>query len=289
MDVSDKFPNDVGLRRAYLPIYPARNQDTETQLHLKNSAELRKKSYANTREQHTIPFNILRPYDYDRHVTTQYVLTSDSYRKLARHARFALPITSPSEAGSTTIRTTRIPPTILTRDERLRFAPATYGTTASLRAAAPAPGHTHPLIQGYDNTARATRQYNRAQSREQDELLPRYHSRSPAGHSSASGAATGGGTGALTKLVLGGVFSGITVWGLLSAWAHRVEIGDGLLGGLSWVGAHALRLMKGGVGGLLHAVIRVVAQIAEIGKIGALRVWEWLRDGFPAHVRRPAW
>ncbi len=232
-DVGDKFSNDVKLRRAYLPIYPARNQDTETQLHLENGAELRKKSYANTREQHTVPFHILRPYD--RHVTTQYVLTSDSYRKLARHAGFALPITSPFEVESTAIRTTGALPTTLTRDERLRLAPGTYGTIPISRAA------------------------------------------TPAHYSGASGAAEWDGTRALAKLVLLSVLFGITVWGLLSAWAHRAEFWNGLPGGVSWVGAHALWLMKGAVGGLLRAVIWLVARIAEIGKIGALKVWEWVR------------
>ncbi len=269
IDVRDKFPNDVHLRRAYLPIYPAQNQDTETRLHLKNGAELDKESYANTRKKHAVPFNILRLcYDRD-HVPTQYVLTSDSYRKLARHVEFVLPITP-----------NRTLPITRTRDERLGLTPVTYGTIPMPRAPATAPGQdtlTRPLIQGYYNTAWATRQHNRAQSREQDELLPHYHSRSPARYSSASGAAEGDGTRALAKLVFRSVLAGITVWGLLSAWAHRVEIGDGLLGGVGWVVAHALRSMKGAVGELLRAVVWVVAQIAEMGKIGALKVWEWLR------------
>ncbi|EAQ91939.1 hypothetical protein CHGG_00174 [Chaetomium globosum CBS 148.51] len=49
--------------------------------------QLRKKSYVNTREQHTLPLSCLRPYD-RKGSTARYVLTRDSYRNLARHAGF---------------------------------------------------------------------------------------------------------------------------------------------------------------------------------------------------------
>lgn len=283
-----------------MPIYPAQNQDTSIKLYLENGAELRKKSYVNTREQRTVPFHTLRPYRGDG-TTSRHALTRDSYEKLARHARFELPESAPFEDAPTAIRppTRTLPTPTVTQAERLCLAPVTYGTIPVSRSAPPPPppGQDHtltrPLIQGYYNTAQTARHYHPARSRQRDEpLLPRYyHSHSPAHHAGANSGASewDGRTWALAKLVLGGVLFGATVWGLLSAWAHRAEIGDGLLGGVIWVGAHALRLIKGAAAGLWRAVVWLVLRLAETGKIAALKVWEWLRGGSGTHVGRAAW
>ncbi|KAK3290964.1 uncharacterized protein B0H64DRAFT_411037 [Chaetomium fimeti] len=99
-DVREKFPHDIEQRRAYLPIHPARNQDTRIQLRLQNGATMRKKSYANTRQQRTIPLDCLQPYDRND-ATAQHVLTSDSYEKLARHAGFVFDAAEPSDNAHT--------------------------------------------------------------------------------------------------------------------------------------------------------------------------------------------
>ncbi|KAH6649499.1 hypothetical protein F5144DRAFT_588201 [Chaetomium tenue] len=52
-----------------------------------DGAQLRKKSYVNTREQHTLPLSCLRPYD-RKDSMARYVLTRDSSQILARHAGF---------------------------------------------------------------------------------------------------------------------------------------------------------------------------------------------------------
>ncbi|KAL2200456.1 hypothetical protein P885DRAFT_57332 [Corynascus similis CBS 632.67] len=88
-DIADTETNER-LRRAYLPIHPTRRHaEAVALLHLKKRRELRKKSYANTRQQHTIPFSILRPYN-SENPNTRYALTAHSYRVLIDHAKFVL-------------------------------------------------------------------------------------------------------------------------------------------------------------------------------------------------------
>jgi hypothetical protein len=271
-----------------LPIYPAQNQARRIQLHLENGVELRKKSYVNIQKQHTVPFHILRPYTYGHYdmATTRYALTSDSYQKLARHAGYVLPVISPvDDAPTPAILTTTTLPTTLTRDARLHPAPVTYGTNPVSRVSPPLPplpirvqgNPTRPLIHGYYNTAQAARQHPPARPRQSDRgLLPRYHSPSPAHYagasSSSSGAAERDEAKAFAKVVVC-VFFGAMVLGLGSVWAHRADNRDGVLGGVSWVRAHAPLVDKGGFG-----------RVVEMGKMGALKVWEWLRGGPGAHV-----
>ena len=267
-----------------MPIYPAQNQARRIQLHLENGVELRKKSYVNIQKQHTVPFHILRPYTYGHHdmTTTRYALTSDSYQKLARHAGFVLPVISPfDDAPTAAIHTTTTLQIPLTRGERLRPAPVTYGTTNPVsRVSPPLPplpvrvqgNPTRPFIPGYYNAAQTARQHNPARPHQQDHgLLPRYHSPpSPAHYTGASGAAEWKKAQAFAMLVL----FGVTVWGVWSIWTHGSDNGDGVLGGVSWAGAHAPSVDKGGFG-----------RVVEMGKMGALKVWGWFsRGGSGAHV-----
>ncbi|KAK4251444.1 hypothetical protein C7999DRAFT_27860 [Corynascus novoguineensis] len=123
-DIADSETNER-LRRAYLPIHPTRRHaEAVALLHLKKRRELRKKSYANTRQQHTIPFSILRPYTWEN-PSTRYALTADSYRVLIDHAKFVLvspagPLSTPPStnvnrpAGGDTAATARTSTTIST-------------------------------------------------------------------------------------------------------------------------------------------------------------------------------
>ncbi|KAL2145030.1 hypothetical protein VTI28DRAFT_8130 [Corynascus sepedonium] len=123
-DIADSETNER-LRRAYLPIHPTRRHaEAVALLHLKKRRELRKKSYANTRQQRTIPFSILRPYD-SENPNTRYALTAHSYRVLIDHAKFVLvspagPLPTPKStnvnrpAGGDTAATTRTSTTIST-------------------------------------------------------------------------------------------------------------------------------------------------------------------------------
>ncbi|GAB1311886.1 hypothetical protein MFIFM68171_02096 [Madurella fahalii] len=93
-DVITKFPNNRRLRCAYLPIHTASpHPDTDLQLHLEKPAVLRRKTYANTREKHTVPLDILRAYN-RQDLRTRYALTSDSYKQLIQHTDFLVPVYS---------------------------------------------------------------------------------------------------------------------------------------------------------------------------------------------------
>lgn len=72
---------------------------------------LRRKTYANTRDKHTVPLDILRAYD-RQDLKTRYALTGDSYKQLIHHADFAVPVCSPpagipsrGEAGGVVVPT----------------------------------------------------------------------------------------------------------------------------------------------------------------------------------------
>jgi hypothetical protein len=222
-DVGDKF-HSVDLRRAYLPIHPAKNRDTKIQLRLQNGVELRKKSYANTREQRTIPWGCLRPYDRNDSIT-RYVLTRDSYQKLARYAEYVPDTTALYHAPPIVVPAT--PARTLTQAERLPSH--RYDTF-------PASSAPSPALQEYRYpTPPPARPHQRT-----DPLLPRYHVRPGAyntGVSVSSNREFGSGSwgACFTILVLAAVLLGLVVWLL---WATWPKSGDGLshAGTLSSVG-----------------------------------------------------
>ncbi|KAK4097463.1 hypothetical protein N658DRAFT_289369 [Parathielavia hyrcaniae] len=165
-DILDKFPGrserDRRLRMAYLPIHPtAPHPDTGAQLFLEGQAKLRCNTYANTRDQHTVPLDILRPYDRKATNETRYAVTRDSYHQLVRQAHFVpLPVidilppkehqnsidaaTTGTSRDSTTAAThhiTRPGPVASELMRPLRQPPtstSTYGTIAAA-SRAPAP------------------------------------------------------------------------------------------------------------------------------------------------------
>ncbi|KAK0748946.1 hypothetical protein B0T18DRAFT_405476 [Schizothecium vesticola] len=81
-DLVDKHPNAARARARYLPIHPSSHPDTTDVLRLRDGMTLRKNSYLNISVQHTVRFEILRPYDRTR--PTDYYLGVKSYQKLVR-------------------------------------------------------------------------------------------------------------------------------------------------------------------------------------------------------------
>lgn len=184
-DVNDKFRNSIQRRLAYLPIHPAEHRDTNIQLYLQNSAQLRKKSYVNTREPHTLPFKCLAPYD-RKDKTTRYVLTSESYQTLARLAEFELDATALHDEPPTP-KPNPLPRT-RTQAERLGIEPLyTHGTFRAPSAPPLAPRPAPRQEYGY-TIPTPTRPYQST-----DPLLPSYHRRDRHPWAPTTGSSGGGG------------------------------------------------------------------------------------------------
>ncbi|KAH6844653.1 hypothetical protein B0I37DRAFT_355203 [Chaetomium sp. MPI-CAGE-AT-0009] len=235
-DVRDKFPHDIELRRVYLPIHPARNRNTKIQLRLQDGAKLRKKSYANTRQQRTIPLAFLQPYDRNE-LPARYVLTSDSYKKLARRAGFVLDAAEPSEDAHTTDYTARTLAVLAdsTREERLSLEPITH-STMPVSGVSPPPAPlppsprlhrnentlpTRPHIQEYHYTiTQPARQHTLPAARpyqSREALLPRYEPRQPAHYSYTSGGESGSNVaGCLSELTPNRVLLALVVLALMA-------------------------------------------------------------------------
>lgn len=253
-----------------MPIDPAQHPDTDIQLRLENGAFLKKKSYVNTQEQHTVPVHILQPYD-RRDTGTRYVLSSDSYKALASHAGYAPPTNSPYNNPPLGLHSTPYPPTTRTAAERLQLAPVyvTYGTmpTSEPRQAASSPrgygSRPRPLHEPSLNTVQAAHHQcppTRPRQPDNTGILPRYYPPYPSAHHFGNGNGSNPSSSA-KKRVLYAVLLGVTVWGLWSAWAHRAEIGNGLLGGVIWIGRRVLRWMRAAVGGLCRALVGLVRRL----------------------------
>ncbi|KAI0126196.1 hypothetical protein BJ170DRAFT_463408 [Xylariales sp. AK1849] len=84
-------------RLKYLPIKPCDpHPDHGLLLSLENpSLELRKRSYVNTRDHHTVEFNSLLPYE---RAGRDYALSRDSYQVLLDYAKFPTPVPRPQAA-----------------------------------------------------------------------------------------------------------------------------------------------------------------------------------------------
>jgi hypothetical protein len=265
-----------------MSIYPTRRHpDTAAQLHLEHHAVLHRKSYANTQHQRIIPLDILRAYD--RHDTkTRYALTSESYQQLICHAGF-VPICSPLGGGALTanssVSTIRPVPRLTQPPYKSRPAvsppptPLTYGTVPVSRVPVGHYGRDLSAARG-DYNSQPT-QGTMLCSRQPD-TLPHYSSRVPKNN----GDNKHGRWEALVALVIIVVALGASAVGLWSAWAHRAELGHGLLRCLSWVGQHSFQLIEGVVGGILRGIAWLVAQVLMAVKVVAVKVWSWLRGGF---------
>ncbi|KAL7621794.1 hypothetical protein AAE478_007293 [Parahypoxylon ruwenzoriense] len=94
MDLEERFAYSQTLRVGYLPIRPCRaHPDNGMLLSLADDAlELKKRSYVNTKKQHRIQFNSLRPYDYRG---PEYILSRASYQALIEYANFSPPLPHP--------------------------------------------------------------------------------------------------------------------------------------------------------------------------------------------------
>ena len=271
-----------------MPIYPTRRHpDTAAQLHLEHHAVLHRKSYANTQHQHTVLLDILRAYD--RHDTkTRYALTSESYQQLICHAGF-VPICSPLGGGALTanssVSTIRPVPRLTQPPYNSRPAvsppptPLTYGTVLVPRVPVGHYGRDLSAARG-DYNSQPT-QGTMLCSRQPD-TLPHYYSHvANAKHNGDNGY---GRWEALVALAIIVVLLGASAFGLWSVWAHRAELGYGLLRCLSWVGLHAFQLIEGVVGGVLRGIAWLVAQVLMAVKMVAMKVWSWWRGGFVGGV-----
>ncbi|KXX74695.1 hypothetical protein MMYC01_207952 [Madurella mycetomatis] len=289
-DILAKFPNKPRLRRAYLPIHPTSpHPDTALQLHLKKPAVLRRKTYANTREQHTVPFDILRSYD-RQDPKARYALTSDSYKQLIHHADFAVPVCSlPScipccdddDDGDDGIVSTNIslPDAPEARPVSYLTPPATpprltHGTIPPVPPAPPRP--SSPVPESHQATGMFSyippRLAPRAAHRQLVDTLPYSHSPD---RPKRGGIDIGYIAKWVLALIFGAAVLGGGFFGLWSAWTHRAELGRGLLGCVSWIGLHAFRLVKGAVVGIARCVVWLVKQVAAL----AAKAWGWLRGG----------
>lgn len=308
-NILDKFLNPKP-RRPYLPIYPTSpHPDTAAQLFLEKRRVLSRESYVNTRDKHTVPFDILVAYRPDP--DTRYALTRESYQQVILHAGlvpdlYTMPI-GPPASTSNAIPLPPIPPSpytppsIRTQPERLKLSPVSVPQTPLLnpsnceRQYGAVPGARTPVLVGLNNrdpygTARSgshttptvpSVRHNTTQHRASDQdILPRHHTRTDGYNSTSNG---GYGTGrqealsTLAWLTIRLALLGAGIYGLWSAWTYRGELGHGLLRGLSWVGVHAWQLAKGAVGGIVRCMVWLVKLIASGGKTLAMKVWGWLR------------
>ncbi|KAK3359624.1 hypothetical protein B0T25DRAFT_628977 [Lasiosphaeria hispida] len=102
-DLSTKHPDNPARRSSYLPISPSPpHPDNGIILKLKQNARLKKNSYISTETQHTVLLSALRTYtSRDRDPThenhpqssrqpaaKEYILTSESFKKLTKYAKF---------------------------------------------------------------------------------------------------------------------------------------------------------------------------------------------------------
>lgn len=240
-DIVDKHPR-LETRRTYLPIHPSPHPDTNVQLFLENGAMLRKNSYINTRDKHTIPLDILIAYD-RRDQNTRYVLKSESYKQLIDHAGFVPePVASTSNIRSQSERL-KLPPNSIPQTPLLNHPTweSQYGTVPAARA---------PLLVGIDNhnhynTPRSSSHHtppvrppvrHTAQNSRAD-ILPRYNYNSQGrGYNSTrnGGSSPGAGVGpCLALLLVALVVAGALGLGLF-VWTSLGELGQGLFSGVRW-------------------------------------------------------
>jgi hypothetical protein len=243
-DIHEKFPHKRNrrVRLAYLPIDPSPHPDTTTRLHLEGHVLLRCNTYVNTREKHTVPFDMLRSYDRDAaHI--RYALTSDSYKQLAHRAGFVSPpATLPlrvdtndaaTDKGSTTTTTTTRPVPVTSERRRLFPEPVTYDHPLASRPQAAGyaniSNNRSAAIQDYYYTTapQITRQILQPPSYRTGDALPRYYQpHAAAGTENNSsynntgingeGAGWGDKLGSLAKLAVGIVVVGTAIFGLWS-------------------------------------------------------------------------
>ncbi|KAI1299497.1 hypothetical protein F5Y03DRAFT_366102 [Xylaria venustula] len=87
VDLETKFPTENQARRNHLPIAPGRvHPDNGILLYLRDQArDLKKRSYVNTRDKHSILLASLRPYN---RRGPEIFLSKRSYKTLVKHSRF---------------------------------------------------------------------------------------------------------------------------------------------------------------------------------------------------------
>lgn len=242
-------------------------------LRLQNRVKLRRESYANTRDKHTVPFAILRPYDH-KDPTTRYALTPDSYQQLIDHAGFVSPAPLPCEdasfastPGIITIPTnTRA--TTTTTANTFRSIPAaadhtrsrTYGTIptppSSSAGRAPLPSHYSRDLLPYFSTAGSYHHTPPQPAYGRTRPANVRYDTLPLPNTSAAAArerCTRGGHSRWSALVKLALVLGVGVFVLWTAWARRAELGAWLLRPVSSAGAQAFRFLlgKGGAAGVV--------------------------------------
>ncbi|GAB1317190.1 hypothetical protein MFIFM68171_07400 [Madurella fahalii] len=288
-DILAKFPTNPRVRRAYLPIHPASpHPDTALQLHLQKPAVLRRKTYVNTREKHTVPLAILRAYD-RQDLKTRYALTRDSYKQLIHHAGFAAPACAEPSCGAshdehdgvgddiassapTSAPCAREPSPVPQLTRPVTPPHLTSGTVLPPppRPSGPTPAPPRPA-DGFSHIPPGLAPRAAPYPLPRD-TLPRYHSH-------ARPRSDGIGIGHAIKWVLALIFCavvfGAVFFGLWSAWAHGAELGRELLRCVGWLGFNAFRLAGAAVRGVARGAVWLAEQVAAL----AVRTWAWLTGG----------
>lgn len=251
---------------------------------------LRKNSYINIKNHHTLPLDVLRDYD-GGDTTTRYVLTRESYRELINYAWFATPVLRLDGPSSTLPSTTEAPANPLSiADQSRSYQPSPPQRADSTPRTLPLPSHGNPpqphtygTITPRPPRVPMTSAQDRLRfarvsgptSRQSDPLLPRHNTARPPRATSAGGG-HGGVSGwdrlwalmgqamcavrpyTIRLLRYGAV--GLSLWLL---WVYRAAIGQWLLRALAWGARQVWNLLKGIGGGVVRGVAWVVGEVVR--------------------------
>jgi len=285
MDLLQKYPRNMALRRKHLPVYPSnRHPDLDILLSLKGDKTLTKSSYIRIERQHSIEFSALRAYR-GRRPEIKYKLTSESYQQVIKHAGFHAPIPSPA---ATTIRD-NAPPALVTPqmprttpEQRLNLhgAALQYGTIIPQTAPAETLYNTYARLYGGGARAAASLPLYH------DTLhvpwgasnnVPRHNSRDRPRGRNPSRSRIGK---FILQLVPVLAIGGGVGFGLYSAWIYRASLGRALVDGVIWIGKQVFELVKT-VGKLVWRLVTWLGGlVVRMVKGVSAKAWEVIKGVF---------
>ncbi|KAK0648247.1 hypothetical protein B0T16DRAFT_113991 [Cercophora newfieldiana] len=288
-DLLQKFPDSKEKRVWYLPIHPSkRHPDLNKVLKVENGLQLRKKSYVNTKDQHTIPFEALRVYARER-PTQRYVLTSSSYQILIDQAGFSVPIESPVHQviASLPVHQPSVP--VADRMRRMGLTAVALGPeTVPLLHAYPEAPAISSRGAGSRPSGRASAGvrissvHNSVSPATRGVLVPPLASghRLPLPTPHSFGRRSGSSFWSIAWQSLAVLSAGLAIvggigFGAWKIWMSRAELLALLWRGVCWLGVHAFWLGKTGLILTFRSLSWLFAQVVRGGK-GLFR-WIWER------------
>jgi hypothetical protein len=288
-DLEARHPTNPDRRRGYLPIHPSNvHPDLNVLLWLDAGLSLRKNSYVNIKDQHTVPIKALRGYEQENpHL--RYVLNSSSYQTLIGFTDFTVPLESPPHHHAIVPpNAPRVPEPLLAPAERAALPREQYGIAGPVPIATRSPllptleldtprgnvavsAQLHAFSYGTVATSRSTPAPPAAR--------PSRHLPLPTPHNSRRDP-----NGAdiwwtimktLAVLSIGSAIVGGVVFGLWKIWVIRMELLMLAGRGIRWSAVHAFRLGKVVVIASLKGLSWLFTQMVRGGK----GLFRWVLNG----------